>query len=180
MKYHYQKGIVERDKRGHPKLWLGFFLTFTFITYSGFLFAVLNLNGWPISDISTTAKTVKTTKPTNSKILIPAINVVADGSSLKFKGDPSYSDVTISGSSFGVGFTPSSLREASPLYSLDQLQKGDEVFLDSEGVRYVYQVTDFVDENDQKLTIKSSQKTVFAKTVGTIDWDSGRPRLESF
>lgn len=179
MKYHYQKGIVEKNKKGHPRLWLGFFIVFALIAYSGFLFAVLNLNGWPLTEVDTTAKTVKIIKPGNNKIFIPAINLTAGSGSLKFKGDPSYQDVSVSGSKLAFGLTPDSLRQASPLYNLDQLKIGDEVFLDNQGTRYVYKVVKSVGKDEQKLTIKNKQDTVVAKTVGTIAWNNGKPELES-
>ncbi|MDO8335767.1 MAG: hypothetical protein Q7T74_03230 [Candidatus Saccharibacteria bacterium] len=181
MKYHYQKGIVEKDKKGHKKGWLGFFVAMTVVAYSGLLFTVLDLNGWPVSGIDTAAKVVKTVKPTTGKIYIPAINVVADAGSIKIKGDPSYSDVIVSGSTIGFGVTPASIRQASPFYNLEMLKAGDEIFLDNQGTRYVYKVTKgSVSEDDTKLTIKTSNNTVVAKTVGTLDWSSGKPNLESF
>ncbi len=180
MKYHYQKGIVERDKKGHKKLWLGFFAFFAVISYGSFLFAVLNLNGWPLSDISSTARVVQTTKPQNNKIYIPAINLEANSNSVKLDGDPSYSDVVVSGPNLGFGITPAGIRQASVFYNLDQLKDGDEVFIDSQGTRYVYKVARTVSEDDSKLTIKTSNKTVVAKTIGTIAWQDGKPTLESF
>lgn len=180
MKYHYQQGIVQKDKKGHKKGWLGFFVIIAVIAYSGFLFAVLNLNGWPVSEVDSTAKVVKTTQPSDTKLFIPVINLEANSGSVKLNGDPSYSDVTVSGSNLGFGVTPDSLRQASPFYNIDQLKTGDEIFLDNQGVRYVYKVTDSVDEDEQKLTIKSSQKTITAKTIGTIAWNNGKPSLETF
>lgn len=180
MKYHYQKGVTEKDKKGHVKMWVGFLTLFSVISYGAFIFAVLNLNGWPLSDISTTAKVVKTSKPTTEKIFIPAINLTANSASVKVKGDPSYSDVTVSGSTFGFGITASALRQASPFYNLSQLKDGDEIFLDSDGVRYVYKIVKSVSSDEQKLTIKSDQKTVVAKTVGVVNWDNGKPVLETF
>lgn len=180
MKYHYQKGIVEKDKKGHRKLWLGFFVSITVVAYGGLLFTVLDLNGWPLTQIDTTANIIKTTKPTSTKIYIPAINLTADSGSVKIKGDPSYSDVTVSGSSIGFGVTPTGLREASPFYNLSMVKSGDEIFLDNQGTRYVYKVSDSVSSDDTKLTIKTSQKTVIAKTVGTVSWEGGKANLESF
>lgn len=179
MKYHYQKGIVEKNKKGHPKLWLGFFVIFALVAYSGFSFAVLNMNGWPLSEIDATAKSVKTTKPGNNKIFIPAINLTAGSGLLKFTGDPSYQDVTVSGSKLAFGLTPDGLRQASPLYNLDRLKVGDEIFLDNQDTRYVYKVVNSVGKDEQKLTIKNKQDAVVAKTVGTIAWNNGKPELES-
>lgn len=180
MKYHYQRGITQKDKKGHKKTWLGFFVAITLVAYSGLLFTVLDLNGWPVSGVDTTAKIVKTTKPGDNKIFIPAINVSADAKAVKISGDPSYSDVTVSGPSFGVGVTPTSLRQASPFYNVDQLKDGDEIFLDDQGTRYVYKVSESTDEDEQKLTIKGKNKTIIAKTIGTIAWNDGKPSLESF
>ncbi len=180
MKYHYQKGIVEKDKKGHRKLWLGFFSIFAVVSYSGFLFAVVNMNGWPLSDISSTANIVKTTKPENNKIYIPAINLATNSNSVKLDGDPSYSDVVVTGPDLGFGITPTSIRQASVFYNIGQLRDGDEVFLDSQGTRYVYKVSKTVSEDDSKLTIKNGNKTIVAKTIGTIAWNDGKPTLESF
>ncbi len=180
MKYHHQKGIVQKDKKGHRKAWLGFFVGMTLFAYSGFLFTVLDSNGWPISEVDSIAKIVKTIQPSGSKIFIPNINVAADSSSIKINGDPSYSDVVVSGSSIGFGITPTSLRQASPFYNLAMVRTGDEIFLDSQGIRYVYKVANSVSSDDTKLTIKSSKSTVIAKAIGTINWDNGKPSLESF
>ena len=180
MKYHYQKGIVEKDKKGHKKLWVGFFALFTIVAYSGFLMAVLNLNGWPLTDVASTAHVVQTTKPTSNKIFIPAINVQANGGDVKLDGDPSYSDVVVSGPDLGFGITPNSLRQASLFYNIDQLKDGDEVFLDNQGTRYVYKISKKVSEEDSKLTIKTDKKTIVAKTIGTVTWDGGKPMLETF
>lgn len=179
MKYHYQKGIVEKDKKGHPRLWLGFFGIFGLVAYSGLLFVVLDLNGWPLASVDTTAKIVKTTKPSTNKLFIPAINLVANGDSLKFNGDPSYGNITVTGAKLAFGITPDGLRQASPLYNLGQLKVGDEIFLDNQGTRYVYEVAKSVGGDEQKLTIKSNQKTIVAKTIGTIAWNKGKPTLES-
>lgn len=180
MKYHYQQGITQKDKKGHKKSWLGFFVAITVLAYSGLLFTALDLNGWPINGVDTTANIVKTTKPSSDKIFIPAINVAAAAGVVKISGDPSYSDVTVSGSSLGFGATPNSLRQASPFYNVDQLKDGDEIFLDNKGTRYVYRVSDSADNDEQKLTIKTNNKTIQAKTVGTIAWENGKPSLESF
>ncbi|MEK7621416.1 MAG: hypothetical protein AAB395_03630 [Patescibacteria group bacterium] len=180
MKYHHQKGIIQKDKKGHKKLWFVFFVLMIIATYCAMMFTVLDLNGWPLSEVDATAKTVKTTKPTDNKLFIPAINVTADNSSVKLSGDPSYDDVTASGSDVGFGITPSSLRKSSPFYNLDQLKDGDEIYLDSEGIRYVYKVTKSVGEEEQKLTIKTKQDTIVAKTIGTVSWNNGKPALETF
>lgn len=180
MKYHYQKGIVQKDKRGHRKGWLGFFIIFTVVAYSGFLFAVLSLNGWPVADVATSANAVKNLKPSSNKLFIPAINLVADNGNIKIKGDPSYMDVTVTGPTLGFGVTPNSLRQASLFFNVDELKMGDEIFLDNQGTRYVYKVAKSVSQSDQKLTIQNSKKTIVAKTVGTISWDDGKPTLESF
>ncbi len=182
MKYHYQKGVVEKDKKGHKKLWLGFFSVIGVVTYGGFIFANLALNGWPLQPVDATAKIVKTTKPggLGNHLFIPVINVsVAIDSSLKQSGNPASSAVKLVGGQLGFGLTPDSLRAASPFFNLDKLRSGDEIFLDSKGTRYVYRIVDS-SQSKNKLTLQTKNKRLVAESVGTVAWNNGLSQIQAF
>ncbi len=181
MKYHYQQGIVEKDKKGHKKLWVAFLGVTAMTTYSGFVFASLALNGYPLEPIDTTAKLVKSSKPGSfgNHLFIPAINLSSDiNSSLLQSGAPEKSDVTLKGSQLAFGVTPDGLRASSPFFNIDKLKEGDEVFLDNNKTRYVYKIDRLPRDNEKKLTLQSKDKKLIAVAVGTIAWSSGKAELQ--
>jgi hypothetical protein len=180
MKYHRHQGVIEKDKKGHKKLWVGFFATIAIVAYGGFLFVTTLLNGWPIESYDKTAQIIKTTKPgqDGNKLYIPVINMRSViGESITQAGRVG-EQLKLSGNKLAPGLTPTSIRQASPFYNLDQLKEGDQVFLDNNGVRYAYEVVNVTDE-DNKLTMTNGEVTRVAKVVGKISWQDGKPVLES-
>lgn len=182
MKYHYQEGIVEKDKRGHKKAWLGFFVVFSAIAYGGFIFTALALNGYPLQPVDTTAKLVKDTKPGSlgNRLFIPAINVNANlNGPVEQSGDPAKSEVKLSGNQLAPGVTPDGLRSSSPFFNLEKLRSNDEIFLDNGGTRYVYKVVRS-SSSSKKLTLRSDSKSLVAEGVGTVAWHNGSAELKAF
>ncbi len=181
MKYHYQEGIVEKDRRGHPKLWLGFFVFVIFVVYGGFLATTLFLNGWPLSPIDQTATAVKTSRPSSSdKLYIPALNLTAnlDGNSIEKSGNPADSAVTLRGQKLAAGLTPAHIRSVSPFFNLADLREGDEIFLDSSGKRYVYKIAKS-DQTKRRLTLQTDGVKLTATPIGTVIWDGKQPKIET-
>lgn len=99
---------------------------------------------------------------------------------------------------FNLGLTPQQTRAKSPFYHIDQLGKGDEVYVDFKGVRYAYKVItsykvgsdDIAIENRSaaaKLTMyscdlrgpKAGREVVEAQPVGTVAWVNGTPKLKT-
>jgi hypothetical protein len=182
MRYDYKKGVIEKDKNGHKKLWLGFFGIFIIALYSGVLATTLFLNGWPFDSFDETAKVVKATKPSkdSDKLYIPVLNLEnkLEGS-LKISGKPGRGEAKIDGSEFGLGITPGSLRNASPFFNLSKLKDGDEIFVDKNGVRYAYKVKSKIKDNDQ-LILKTKSVKITAEPIGTVAWQDGKAQLNSF
>ena len=182
MRYDYKKGVIEKDKNGHKKLWIGFFGIFIFALYSGVLATTLFLNGWPFDSFDKTANVVKTTKPSkdNDKLYIPVLNLdnKFDGS-LKISGKPGKGEAKIDGNKLGLGITPDSLRAASPFFNLSKLKEGDEIFVDKNGVRYAYKVKNKTKE-DSQLILKTKSAKIIAEPIGTIAWQDGKAQLNSF
>lgn len=179
MKYHYQQGVTEKDKKGHKKIWLGFFAATGIAVYSGFIFTSLALNGWPLESIDTTAKIVKTTKPggEGDRLFIPAINLDAKfNNSLVRSGDPKDNDVIVKGNKLAFGVTPNGLRASSPFFNLDKLKVGDQIFLDTAKTRYVYELTD-APGNNKKITLQSKDKRLTAEAIGILAVRGGKAEL---
>ncbi len=181
MKYHYQRGIVENDKKGHKKAWLAFFATTGIVSYGGFAFATLALNGWPLEPVDKTTALVKSVKPGSlgDHLFVPAINLSANFSNtLVQSGNPRYNNMQIKGSSLSFGATPGALRTASPFFNLDKLREGDEVFLDKDATRYVYRVTNSPERANKKLTLQTKDKSLVAEAIGTVAWHRGKAQLQ--
>jgi hypothetical protein len=183
MKYHYQQGIIEKDKKGHKKGWLAFFIVIGVLAYGGFDFATLALNGFPVQAIDNTAKLIKNTKPGSlgNHLFIPAINLTAQvgASSLRQSGDPQNSSVTLKGSQLAFGLTPTSLRASSPFFNLSQIKTGDQIFLDSGGTRYVYRVVSMISGAQKKLTLETKNSKLIAEAIGTVALHDGSAQLQA-
>lgn len=180
MKYHYQQGITEKDKKGHKKLWFGILSTVGLAVYGGFIFANLALNGWPLEPVDKTARIVKTTEPGSEgdHLFIPAINLAADFSNtLMRSGDPKNDNVTVKGKQLAFSVTPEGLRASSPFFNLDKLKKGDQIFLDDAKTRYVYELTDSPGDS-KKIILQSKDKKLTAEAIGTIAVRDGKAELK--
>lgn len=113
-------------------------------------------------------------------------------------GDPvKGGNFALSASRFNFGITPVQTKSLSPFYHIDQLQVGDELFIDWEGKRYVYEIShkSTADQNasdlesdskESKLTLyscdsegeKDGQVAVVAKPTGVVAWNGSNPYLE--
>lgn len=95
----------------------------------------------------------------------------------------------VAGHRFNYGLTPQETRRLSPFYHIDKLSLGDEIFVDYEGERYVYRISEkrgvpataveIEQPTDQpRLTLYSCElggslagrEVIFAKPVGTVEW----------
>lgn len=114
-------------------------------------------------------------------------------------GDPiSGGNFVLAAHRFNLGYTPYNTRAKSPFYHIDQLQLGDDIYVDYQGVRYAYKVASKykVDSNqtsiesrskESKLTMYScdlggpekGREVIEAQPVGTIAWLNGQPRLKA-
>jgi LPXTG-site transpeptidase (sortase) family protein len=94
--------------------------------------------------------------------------------------------------------TPAQTRQKSPLYHIDELSKGDQLYVDYAGTRYAYEVTSKYapsagsnsiesPSSDARLTLyscdsldpKQIREVIEAKPVGTIAWVNGIAKLKT-
>jgi len=99
---------------------------------------------------------------------------------------------------FTLGITPAQTRAKSPFYHIDQMQVGDQIYIDYSGVRYAYKIfkketvapTDVAIENrttDPQLTVYScglsgsrdGRDVLFAKLLGTVTWENGQAKIQT-
>ena len=113
-------------------------------------------------------------------------------------GDPKGGNFVLAAHRFNLGLTPGQTRAKSPFYHIDRLENGDEIYVDFGGKRYAYQVNkkykvtskDTYIENrsdNAKMTLYScdlrgpdeGREVVEAKLVGSVAWDTGKPRINA-
>ena len=99
---------------------------------------------------------------------------------------------------FTLGLTPTQTRAKSPFYHIDQMQVGDQIYVDYDGVRYAYKIfkketvaaTDVAIENrteEARLTVYScglsgsrdGREVLFAKPLGTVTWENGQAKIQT-
>jgi sortase (surface protein transpeptidase) len=205
MTYHFINGVT-KDKRKIRKstvVVLGLFLIVGLYTSAVFL--------WPklppgvLAANTNIAERLLSEQPgeLGDRLFIPQINqdlainqgdakALDDGAwwSAPENGNPKEGgNFALSAYHFRWGLTPQQSRNDSPFYHLDKLQIDDEVFVDYDGVRYVYKVTnkypvpDNVNQIEQrseqaKLTLyatnsfggSTGSEVIEAKPVGAVAW----------
>ncbi len=162
------------------------------------------------------AKKLMAEKPTvaENRLYIPQINV--DVATVEINGDETTAlekgaihrspssgnpknggNYVLAAHRFNLGLTPDQTRAKSPFYHIDKLQIGDQLYVDYEGTRYAYEVTEKkkVPENaieieartiDPQLTMYSCQlsgpvagrEVVIAKPIGIVTWENGKPQIQ--
>lgn len=214
MRYDYRTGVTKTKSRS--KVWLAVPVLGLF---AGAYILVNTLS--PAVDmfsgpVDATAKKLVAQKPNldEDRLYIPKINV--DVAVVDINGDEAAAleqgaihrapdsgnpldggNFVVAAHRFQLGLTPDQTRKKSPFYHIDQLQKGDQFYVDYDGVRYAYEVSEKkqVPSNateieqptsEDRLTLYScnlsgpetGREVVFAKPIGTIAWDSGSPKLK--
>ena len=114
-------------------------------------------------------------------------------------GDPiSGGNFVLAAHRFNLGMTPYQTRAKSPFYHINQLQPGDDIYVDYEGVRYAYKVASTYKVDKDRTSIESRSKqskltmyscdlggpekgrdVIEAQPVGTIAWLNGQPKLKA-
>ena len=167
--------------------------------------------------VDATAKKLVAQKPNlaENRLYIPKINV--DVAVVKINGDEKTAlekgavhrapdsgnpakggNFVLAAHRFQLGFTPDQTRQKSPFYHIDQLNTGDQLYVDYYGTRYAYEVTERKDvpqnateiedrTDSAQLTLYSCElagpqagrEVVLAKPIGTVAWDdSGAPKIK--
>lgn len=99
---------------------------------------------------------------------------------------------------FTLGFTPSETRAKSPFYHIDEMQVGDQVYVDYNGLRYAYKISEKktvapsdvgieARTKDSRMTIYSctlsgsndGRVVLFADQIGIVKWNNGQPVVET-
>lgn len=217
MRYHYRVGVKQKGSRGKI-LWT--VIPVVALLAGGY---VLVNTFSPAIDVmappaDATAKKLQTLKPTLSenRLYVPKVNI--DVAVVDIHGDETAAlergainrspdsgnpseggNYVLAAHRFQLGLLPSQTRKKSPFYHIDQLQPGDPIYIDYEGTRYAYEVTerkmvgpDAIEiekrTDEARLTMyscelagpKAGREVVIAKPVGTIAWDSnGKPKLDA-
>jgi len=214
MRYNYRSGVSKTKNR--TKLWWA--LPVFGLVIGGYVLintvspAISMLNG----PVDATAKRLTAEKPAfdESRLYVPKLNidvVVADidgdeGAALESgavhrtpeSGNPlEGGNFVVAAHRFQLGLTPDQTRKQSPFYHIDQMQIGDQIYVDFQGTRYAYEVsgkkavdqgaTEIEQRTDEhQLTMYSRSpkgpeaggEVIVAKPIGTIAWVDGAPKLK--
>lgn len=216
MRYHYRDGVKQKMK-GTTALWVIFpvfgMLAGGYILANTFSPALDTLGPAP----DATAKKLQAEKPllSENRIYVPKVNIdvtVVDvngnetlalekGAIHRAAGNGNPKDggnYVVAGHRFQLGWNPSLTRKKSPFYHIDRLNVGDQIYVDYEGTRYAYEISEKrkVPQNaveienrtdEPQLTMYScdlrgpeaGREVVIATPVGTIAWVDGQPKLKS-
>lgn len=209
MRYTYKDG-VSGSKKGVPKslFWFGG----SCLVIGLYIVSLLAWPALPISsaEVQSITDRLKNNQPSQSvnRVYIPKIGLVAaissqlssDGfSQASNSGNPvDGGNFILSGNRLGLGPTPEATANRSPLYHVDQLAAGDDIFVDYQGTRYDYKIDNqqTVASNDSSfktpttdptLTIytrsdgwlSSNRQVIFAHPVGLVKWVDGQPGLKA-
>lgn len=189
MRYHHLEGAIQ--KRPSKQRWI-FGIPFVMVIVGAYALATVNaplLQGIDGRSPQATAEKLLSVKPGNEgdRLYIPQINIDVpimagdDVSALasgawhrqqgQSQGNPEKGGTFVLGArSLKVGLTPNETKAQSPFYHLDELQTGDELFVDWKGERYVYQVKKRVMvETVQEIFDKALLEEVPALTLYTAN-----------
>ncbi len=215
MRYTYGMGLQRKGQSRAPLFFgLGLLLLGAYVLVTSLSPALPN---WTV-DSQATAKKLTVTQPTigENRLYIPQINVdiaivevTGSESAALDKGaihrSPSSGNPVGGGNyvlaahRFTMGATPAQTRQKSPFYQIDQVVVGDQLYVDYDGVRYVYRVTEkrtvaatevSIEErtDSAQLTVYSctlsgsrdGREVLIAKPVGTVAWEDGTPKIKTF
>ena len=214
MKYHYASGIVGAKKR-NPLLVVVPLLS---LLGGGYLLANTLYPSLPVDvtgQASAVTKVLTQRQPdlTSDRLYVPKIGVdiaIVTGITDKTleggawhrapeNGDPvTGGNFVLAAHRFNLGLTPQQTRARSPFYHINDLNPGDEIYVDFHGVRYAYQVTKRYQVPDTEVSIEAPTKdarltmyscdlrgaqagreVVEARPVGTVAWLDGGPKLKT-
>ncbi|HET6622590.1 MAG TPA: sortase [Candidatus Saccharimonadales bacterium] len=207
MRYTHKDG-VKQSKKSTPKplLWL------LGISLVAGIYAV-SLLAWPAlpissAEVQSVTDMVKNNQPdpSRNRLYIPKLGLMVDiGRSngsltvVKASGNPiDGGNYILSGNKLSFGPTPESTAERSPLYHVEELESGDDIFIDYQGKRYNYKIDDkqVVSSSDESFetpttdptltlytrsdgVLERTRQVIFAHPVGTIEWVNGKAGLKA-
>lgn len=216
MRYTLHDGAERRNRRRN------FLLPVAFILLLGGLYLVYNSLSPNIPDFTAdtqaVAKKLTTAEPTigENRIYMPQINVdvpiveVESGETemqaldkgaihrAPENGNPlDGGNYVIAAHRFTLGYTPSQTRAKSPFYHINEMEVGDQIYVDYKGARYAYKIfekkvvdataVDIEDRTEEpRLTVYSCElsgsrdgrEVLFAKLLGTVTWENGEAKIQ--
>lgn len=210
-------GGAKRKKSNKLTLFLGIFLLLGggYLVYNTLAPALPEVG----VDPQLTVKKLKSTTPTTGedRLYMPQINMdvkiveIAPGESetsaldrgavhrAPTSGNPKDGgNYVVAAHRFTMGFTPAQTRAKSPLYHIDEMKTGDEIYVDYSGKRYAYKITEKKTVSPTAVEIErrteKPQMTIYSCTlsgaadgrvvlvatpVGTVSWEAGKARLSN-
>ncbi len=215
MRYTHIEGI--RHKKSGSR---GTVVMFSLLSMTGGLYLLYNsmspMIPRPGNDARATVRklTAEQPKPHDNRVYIPQINVdipivpingnetaaLEKGAVHRAptSGNPeSGGNYVIAAHRFNIGLTPNATRARSPFYHIDSLKKGDQIYVDYEGERYVYEIYEKslvpptaveIEQRTEepRLTMYSCElagpaagrEVVYAKPIGTVAWSNGKSGIK--
>ncbi|HET7630134.1 MAG TPA: sortase [Candidatus Saccharimonadales bacterium] len=207
MRYTYQDG-VKQSKKATPKplLWL---LGLGFV--AGIY--VVSLLAWPAlpissAEVQSVTDMVKHNQPdpSHNRLYVPKLGLIVPIGSgensltvVKDSGNPiDGGNYILSGNKLALGPTPGATAERSPLYHVERLAAGDDIFIDYQGKRYDYKVDgqQTVASNDSSFetpttkptltlytrsdgVLERTRQVIFAHPIGVVTWIDGKAGLKA-
>lgn len=214
MRYTYHSGFERKKHRLLPIL-LGSLLLLGGV----YILAVSLAPALPdwAADTQATANKLTVSQPTvgENRLYIPQINV--DVATVEIVGSEAASlekgaihrapasgnpkdggNYVLAAHRFTMGLTPQQTRLKSPFYHIDKVAVGDQLYVDYDGTRYAYKVTEkrLVEPSEvsieartksDRLTLYSctlsgardGREVVIAEPIGTVTWTDGQPKVKS-
>jgi len=213
MRFNYRAGVTKQKR----KIWL--LIPCALFAVGGYLlFNTLSpsMSGAVFGESQDVARqlVIEKPNPNEDRLYIPQINVDTkivnvDGNETAAlekgavhrspdSGNPrSGGNFILAAHRFELGLTPDKTRTKSPFYHIDQLNQGDQLYLDYDGTRYAYEVTDRKTVSPAATTIEKRTETpqltlysyelvgpstgrevVIAKPIGTVAWIDGAPKIQ--
>ena len=216
MRYTLHDGAERKNRRR------ALLLPFAIVLLIGGIYLVYNSLSPNIPDFAVdtqaVAKKLTTADPTigENRIYMPQINVdvpiveVEQGESemkaldrgaihrAPQNGNPEDGgNYVIAAHRFTLGYTPSQTRAKSPFYHINEMQVGDQIYVDYKGIRYAYKIfekkivaptaVNIEDRTDEpQLTVYSCElsgsrdgrEVLFAKLLGTVTWENGQAKIQ--
>lgn len=170
----------------------------------------------PTADPQATVKKLQTKEPviTENRIYMPQINVdvpivdINGNEELALtkgaihrapqSGNPKDGgNYVIAAHRFSMGITPAQTRQLSPFYHMDQMKVDDQIYVDYDGVRYAYKITEKKRVSASSIEIEyrtdkprltiytctlsgsnDGREVLFAEPIGTVTWSDGKPVIK--
>lgn len=213
MRYNYREG-AQRQK---GRKWLILPLSGLLLGAYLLLNALTPMSSSAFIPVDETAKKLVSTRPNINKnrLYVPKVNI--DVAIVPIQGNEAIAlekgaihraatsgnpkdggNFVITAHRFNLGLTPAQTRAQSPFYSINKLNQGDAVYVDYQGVRYAYKVTERKMVKPEAVEIenrtatprltmysselagpKASREVVIAEPQGTIVWNNGKPALNA-